>query len=58
MPNKTSFQSMSASDRYDLLRAIAIKNRREPFIFPGLFLGVAALCVKTSSMREGRGGKK
>ncbi len=24
---------MSANDRYDLLRAIAIKNRREPFVF-------------------------
>ena len=33
MPNKTLFQSMSAGDRYNLLRATAIKNRREPFVF-------------------------
>lgn len=33
MANKTLFQIMSAGDRYDLLRATAIKNRREPFVF-------------------------
>ncbi|MCY4379436.1 MAG: nucleotidyl transferase AbiEii/AbiGii toxin family protein [Candidatus Dadabacteria bacterium] len=33
MSDKLLFQSMSASDRYDLLRRIAIKNRREPFVF-------------------------
>ena len=33
MANKTLFQLMSPSDRYDLLRATAIKNRREPFVF-------------------------
>ena len=33
MANKTLFQIMSAGDRYDLLRATGIKNRREPFVF-------------------------
>jgi len=33
MANKTLFQLMSPSDRYNLLRATAIKNRREPFVF-------------------------
>ena len=33
MANKTLFQLMSPGDRYDLLRATAIKNRREPFVF-------------------------
>ena len=33
MANRTLFQIMSAGDRYNLLRATAIKNRREPFVF-------------------------
>ncbi len=33
MANKTLFQIMLAGDRYDLLRATAIKNKREPFVF-------------------------